>query len=94
MTEPLSSDVATKLIHTIIREGSVTFSAHALKELGDDQLTTVDAVNVMRAGAVTERPDLIAHTWRYRIHTQRICVVVAFRSEQELVVVTAWRAKR
>jgi hypothetical protein len=61
--------------------------------MADDQLTTVDCVNVMRAGAVTEPADFERGTWRYRIHTNRICVVVAFRSETEIVVVTAWRKR-
>ena len=33
-------------------------------------------------------------SWRYRVHTQRIWVVVAFRSETRLVIVTAWRTRR
>jgi hypothetical protein len=30
-------------------------------------------------------------SWRYRVRTARIAVIVAFRSETELRVVTAWR---
>lgn len=37
---------------------------------------------------------MVDGTWRYRVHTQRIWVVVAFRSETRLVVVTGWRSKR
>jgi len=44
----------------------------------------------LKAGCV-EGKDLISGTWRYRIRTPEVCVVVAFRSETELVVVTAWR---
>jgi len=33
-------------------------------------------------------------TWRCRVETSRITVVVAFRSEHELVVVTGWRTGR
>jgi hypothetical protein len=29
--------------------------------------------------------------WRYRVRTNRIAVVVAFDSEEELTVVTVWR---
>jgi len=49
-----------------------------------DDLTTVDCENVLRGGFV--RPG--------EYETSRITVVVAFRSERELVVVTAWRAGR
>jgi hypothetical protein len=60
---------------------------------GKDDLTTVDCENVLRGGVV--RPGEFEHgTWRYRVETSRITVVVAFRSEGELVVVTAWRSGR
>ena len=91
--EPLAPDIATALIHRIVREGSVAISKHARTEMAADNLTTVDCTNVMRCGAVSEAADLERRTWRYRIHTRRMCVVVAFRSEVELVVVTAWRKK-
>jgi len=57
-----------------------------------DNLTTADALNVMRAGAV--RPGEFENgSWRYRIETQRMTFVVAFRSETRAVVVTAWRVQ-
>jgi hypothetical protein len=91
--EPLTPDAATALIKTIIREGQVTWSQHASDEMRADDPTMVDCVNFMRAGAVSEPAEFIRNTWRYRIHTPRIYVVVAFRSEQELAVVTAWRER-
>ena len=94
MKEPLSPDAATALIRSILRGGQVAISQHATEELLKDDLTSVDCANVMRAGCVSEPADLIKQTWRYRVHTARITVVVAFRSDDELVVVTAWRAKR
>jgi hypothetical protein len=33
-------------------------------------------------------------TWRYRVRERDVCVVVAFRSEARLVIVTAWRVAR
>jgi hypothetical protein len=33
-------------------------------------------------------------SWRYRVRTARMCFVITFRSEEALVVVTAWREKR
>jgi hypothetical protein len=65
-----------------------------------DGLSDVDVVNVLRGGVV--RPAEFENgSWRYRVETQRITVVVAFdpdpdeaetEDEIELVVVTAWRA--
>ena len=36
-------------------------------------------------------PALENGTWRYRVRGGRITIVVAFRSEDTLVVITAWR---
>jgi len=94
VNEPLSPDAATALIRSILHKGQIAFSRHAIEELLKDHLTTVDCVNVMRAGRVKLPADLTKQTWRYRVETPRIAVIVAFRSEEELVVVTAWRAKR
>jgi hypothetical protein len=96
VNEPLSPDAATALIRKILKEGSVEWltARHALDELAKDGLTVVDATNVLRAGYVSQAADLIKDTWRYRCETSRMVVVVAFRSETELAVVTAWRKKR
>ena len=53
----------------------------------------VDAINVLRGGIV-EPGEFENGSWRYRVRTQRMYVVVAFRSETELRVVTAWRLKQ
>lgn len=92
--EPLSPDAATALIRSVLKEGQVARSQHAADEMLADGLTLVDCTNVLRAGAVTDPADLIKGTWRYRVQTKRITVVVAFRSEQELVIVTTWRNKQ
>ena len=94
LKEPLAIDRATALIHAIARTGDMGWTQHANDERAADNLTTVDCVNVLRAGAVKDPPELTRGTWRYCVHTNRICVVVAFRSESELVVVTTWRKKR
>lgn len=93
MKEPLKPDDARRLIREILTGGTLAFSSHALDELVKDGLTTVDCVNVLRAGVV-EAPEPIDGTWRYRVRTNTICVVVAFRSETRLKAITAWRTKR
>jgi len=50
-------------------------------------------MNVLRMGRLFEPCEMSNGTWRYRIHTDRFCVVVAIRSEDSLVVVTTWRKK-
>jgi len=93
MKEPLSPPEARRLILEILAGGEVVSSRHAADEMGNDDLTMVDCVNVLRGGIV-EPGEFENGSWRYRVHTQRIWVVVAFRSEKRLVIVTAWRSKR
>lgn len=93
MDEPLAPEAAKRLIRDILQSGRFIYSNHAKDEMVDDELTTVDCENVLRGGVV--RPGEYENgTWRYRVETSKITVVVAFRSAQELVVVTAWRNGR
>ena len=90
----MANEEAKRLIARILQTGGmVRFSGHALDEMAKDDLTTVDAANVLRGGIV-EFSEEINRTWRYRVRTARMTFVVAFASEQELRVVTAWRKAR
>jgi len=91
--EPLGPDAARRRIREILRAGCFTYSRHAKKELLADDLTTVDCENGLRGGVVGSG-EFERGTWRCRVETSRITVVVAFRLERELIVVTAWRIER
>ncbi len=93
LKEPLEPGKARRLIQAILEKGSVTLSGHAESALADDRLSVPDAINVLRAGVV-EPAEFEKDSWRYRVRTQKIVVVVAFRSASELRVVTAWRRER
>lgn len=93
LSEPLSLDDAHHLARRILAQGYVAFTQHARDEMKNDSLVDRDVTNVIRGG-YCESVDFEKGTWRYRIRTQRIVVVVAFRSEAELRVVTAWRVVR
>lgn len=67
-------------------------SKHACEEMAADGLQLGDCLNVLRAGVVQD-PELVNGTWRYRVRTQRIVVVVAFRDEAHIRIVTAWRTR-
>jgi hypothetical protein len=84
---------ARVMIRSILASGGVRWGDHALRELAKDRLEVGDAVNVLRAGIVRE-PEYENGEWRYHVETPSICVVVAFRSETALRVVTAWRKRR
>lgn len=81
------------MLRKVLASGTVTFSGHAKQEMERDKLTTPDVVNVLRAGVV-EPSELERGSWRHRVRTNTICVVVVLVSEQEAVVVTAWRIRR
>lgn len=90
MHEPLSPAEAKQRIREILTRGDYAFAAHAREEMSADDLSVVDCVNVLRVGVV--RPaEWEFGSWRYRVETARITVVIAFRSEQYFVVVTSWR---
>jgi len=92
LPEPLDPIKARDLARFILEHGLTSIRGHVLDEMKKEKppLTQVDVTNVIRAGAY-QAPEMEKGTWRYRIHTQRIAVVIAFRSERELRAVTAWR---
>lgn len=94
LEEPLDQVAAKELIRRILSHGSlVPPRGHALREMEKDDLSTVDVTNVLRGGVV--RPAEFENgCWRYRVETQRIVVVVGFRSSTELYVATAWRLQK
>ncbi len=59
-------------------------------------MTTLDAENVLGCGHPIDPPESDGKTgeWKYRVHTDRMCVVVVLRSEREMTVVAAWRKKQ
>lgn len=94
MGEGLHVDAAKArgLLREILASGTLTFSGHAKDEMAKDKLTTQDVVNVLRAGVV-EPSEFERGSWRHRVKTNTICVVVVLVSEQEAVAVTAWRIR-
>ena len=63
-----------------------------MMEMAKNDLTTIDVTNMLRGGVV-DAAEFENGSWRYRVRTSKMAVVVAFRSESELRVVTAWRFK-
>ena len=91
ITKRLDARQACKLVKVARQRGKVAFPGHAQKAMEDDDLIETDVDNVLRCGAIYEEPELVRGTWRYRVETNRIFVVVAFLSATEVVVVTVWR---
>ena len=93
LREPLTPFEVRRRIRAILLHGEVVSSGHASEEMGRDGLDLVDCLNVLRGGVV-EPGELVSGTWRYRVRARDTWVVVAFRSESRLVIVTAWRTAR
>ncbi len=90
MDEPLNKYDARKLIRQIKTSGSVRFARHANECMSQRNITEND-VRVALNGPVVS-VDLIEGSWRYRVQGRNLIVVVAFRSETIVVVVTVWRS--
>jgi hypothetical protein len=91
----LHRNQARKRIAEIIQNHSesIRFSQHALTELRNDGLTAVDAWNVLKSGdgKIVDDGELSNGSYRYRLETNFLMVVVAFQADGKgLFVVTAW----
>ena len=93
VTKRLDVRQACKLVRVARQHGNVDLSGHAQKAMEDDDLIETDVDNVLRCGAVYDEPECVGDSWRYKVETERICVVVAFLSATEVVVVTVWRKR-
>ena len=86
---------AKRIAQEILRDGTVSYTTHCESELRDDSMDTVDAANVIRCGKIEMEPELHkSGSWRYRVETQRMAVVIEIHAKMRLRVVTAWRKKK
>jgi hypothetical protein len=87
---------AKKLAQQIIQDGTFSFTPHCEKELADDRMGTVDAVNIIAGGKIGREPEFSDRfqAWRYRIETPRMGVVIEIHSKTSLRVITGWRNKK
>lgn len=79
----------------ILTNGQVSFSNHALDEMGkeDPDITEEETLAVLRGGIV-EPAECRSGSWRYRVRALGVYVVITFRSEISVKVVTVWRLRR
>ncbi len=94
VTSKLDRNQARKLLSRILNESSdsrISFSKHCREELKNDYLTTVDVFNVLKAGFIKIDPEEVKGTYRYRVETAKITVVVTFPQPDWIRCITAWR---
>lgn len=82
-----------QLIAGILDQGIYSFTRHAQEKLQREQMDQADCVAVLRAGQ-PEPGEYEGGSYTYRVRTQRMAVVVRFRSPTMLVLITAWRIKQ
>lgn len=89
-----SLDEARRIIKRVHAEGTVAYSKpHAEDRMIKHKLTKPDIGNVLRGGRISEHPELENGAWRYKVHTNKIVVVVEIWSETKIFIVTAWRIR-
>lgn len=92
-----SKNQALKKIRELLKSHcDVLFTGHAIQELKNDGLDRTDALNVLHteSARITDEPELINDSWRYRIGTNAIIVVVAFMiNSKGLIVITVFKIK-
>ena len=82
----------TRAAKALAGSGIVIFTAHALRKLKKDELTTVDAENVIRAGTWREA-EWENGAWRYNVDTPRMAVVIELQ-DPNVLVITAFRRRK
>lgn len=75
---------------------NIHFSRHSMEEMENDGLTTIDIWNVLKSDArVINEGELVNGSYRYRLETTFIMVVIAFHSNGKgLNVVTVWDKRK
>lgn len=94
VTSRLGRTQARKILTEILNRSGISkiaFSRHCEEELKKDHLTTLDIFNVLKAGQIYEEAEWIHGTYRYRVETNNILVVVTFFNPDLIWCVTAWR---
>lgn len=91
MKQPFSKVEAKKRLRKILSSGFVSYSRpHAIERLEKRNLSMVDCENVLRGGIVDEA-EYENGSWRHHVRTQKIEVIIEFLSEEEVLILTAWR---
>ena len=95
----MARNAARKRIAMIVRECSenIFFSHHALNEMDKDDLTTIDVLNVLKSNdsKILHDGELEKGSYRYRLETNFIMVVIAFhQSGKGFNIVTVWDKRK
>ena len=95
----LNRNEARKRIAEIMatHPGRVRVTRHAEQALADDGLSALDAINVLASGSarINEEGEFKDGSWRYRVSTSFLVVVIAFEPDGNgIVVITGWDKRK
>lgn len=98
-TSKLDKTQARKQIAEVIAKfpGNIHFSRHAREELENDDLTTGDVWNVLKSSdsRIVDEGECCKGSYRYRLETTFIMVVVAFHVTGDGInIVTVWDKRK
>ncbi len=93
VTSRMSRVQARKVIARVFHEvpNFLSFSKHGLHQMKERNIRTGDILNILKAGDIYQDPELENGTYRYRVETHKMIVVIAFRKPNHITVITAWR---
>lgn len=93
VTSRLNPQQARKILAEILNHAPylISFTGHARVQMKERNLKAGDVLNILRAGKIYADPEFENGSYRYRVQTLKITVVVAFKKPNNVVVVTAWR---
>lgn len=93
VTSRLNPGQARKVLAEIFNHNPnlISFTKHAREQMRERDLKSGDVLNVLKAGKIFSEPEEINGSFRYRVQTKKITVVIAFKKPNHVVVVTAWR---
>ena len=93
VTSRMSPSQARKILSEMLNRAShfISFTKHARQQMVERDLRAGDVLNVLKAGNIWNEPEFENGSFRYKVSTSKIIVVIAFRKAKNIVIITAWR---
>ena len=93
VTSRLNKEQARKILSEIFNYNPnlISFTKHAREQMSERDLKSGDVLNVLKAGKIFGEPEYEKGSFRYRVQTQKITLVVALKQPNHVVVLPAWR---
>lgn len=96
VTSSLNPNQARKWLSEVLNSCGVrvvSLSRHCRMEMQNDRLIPEDIYQVLRDGKIYDFPEFEKGSFRYRVETERICVIVLFEEPNFIWCITTWRKR-